>query len=345
MLHNILSYLPRLPGIVKFMTGSLVWVAVISWLHFTVNFESSNRRIIKMGYMPVITNLAAPVLDYASKDGDAIRYKALKYASFAEMAESLRNGQIDVAFIIAPLSIVLRQQGEDIKIVYIGNRHESTMVTRKGLTVKSLEDLTGKTVAVPMRFSGHNIALLDMIEKKNLTGSINVVEMNPPDMASALSSGSLDAYFVGEPFAAQTLFNGKSDKFFYAEEVWENFICNLAIVRNDLIEKYPEVVQEVVKGAARTGFWASEHPHDAIKVASKYWNQPVPLLEYAFTTPENRIRYDHYIPREDEMQKMADMMKKLGLIAKSDIGGLVDDRFARAVTVEKISSVDDILKN
>lgn len=344
MWHKLVSRVYGLPGLVKFFSWSVVWLAIISYLHFTVNFENSSRRVVKMGYMPVITNLAAPVLDYASKEGDKIRYKALKYASFAEMAESLRNGQIDVAFIIAPLSIVLRQQGEDIKIVYIGNRHESTMVTRKGLAVSSLEDLTGKTVAVPMRYSGHNIALLDMIEKRNLTGSINVVEMNPPDMAAALSAGSLDAYFVGEPFAAQTLANGKSDKLFYVEEVWENFICNLAIVRNEFIEKHPDVVQEVVNGAARTGFWASKHPHDALKVAAKYWNQTEQLLEYAFNTPENRIRYDHYIPRQDEMQKMADMMKQYGLLTSSSIDGLIDDRFAKAVSVEAVDSVNHILR-
>lgn len=230
----------------KILIGSVVWLVLISSLHYSVNFENTERRVIKMGYMPVITNLAAPILDHVSKEGTGIRYKALKYASFAEMAESLRNGEIDVAFMIAPLSIVLRQQGEDVKIVYIGNRHESTMVARTDLHVKNLRDLIGKTIAVPMRYSGHNISILDLIEKENLTGQINVVEMNPPDMAAALASGSLDAYYVGEPFAAQTLMTGQSEKVFYVEDVWDKFICNLAVVRNDLIEKEPKLDRKSV---------------------------------------------------------------------------------------------------
>ena len=60
-----------------------------------------------MGYMPVISNLAAPILDYVTKDGDGVRFEAVKFSSFAEMAEALRNGHIQVAFIIAPLAIVL----------------------------------------------------------------------------------------------------------------------------------------------------------------------------------------------------------------------------------------------
>ena len=109
-----------------------LWLIFIAAMHQQLNTEHvSGRKQITMGYMPVITNLASPILDYVSKDGDGTRYKSLKFSSFAEMAEALRNGQIDAAFIIAPLAIELRQQGEDVKVVYIGNRHESTLVARK----------------------------------------------------------------------------------------------------------------------------------------------------------------------------------------------------------------------
>ena len=195
---------------VRLAVIAIFWFVLISTAHYELNMEKQDRKQITMGYMPVVTNLASPILDYVSRGGDGLRFKALKFSSFAEMAESLRNGQIDAAFIIAPLAIELRQQGEDVKVVYIGNRHESTLVGRKDLNINSLEDLVGKTVAVPMRYSGHNLSILQLIEENGLQGRINVVEMNPPDMAAALSTGSLDAYYVGEPFAASTLISGEA---------------------------------------------------------------------------------------------------------------------------------------
>ena len=151
-------------------------------LHYWVNFDSGDGRpIVRMGYMPVITNLAAPLLDYASRDGEGVRFTAVKFASFAEMAEALRDGNIEAAFIIAPLAIVLRQQGEDVKVVYIGNRHESTLVVRSDLGATKIEDLAGRTVAVPMRYSGHNLSIRQLAEQHGLSGQIKVVEMNPPD--------------------------------------------------------------------------------------------------------------------------------------------------------------------
>ncbi len=324
----------------KIAAIAVSWLVLISAAHYQLNFDHGSKKTIYMGYMPVITNLASPLLDYASEGNPDIRFKALKFSSFSEMAESLRNGKIDVAFIIAPLSIVLKQQGENIKVVYIGNRNESVLVTRKGLKVRSLSDLAGNKIAVPTRFSGHNIALRKQLKKLGLEGQIQIVEMNPPDMAAALASGVLDAYFVGEPFASRTLKNGDSEKLLYAEEISPNFICNLVIVRADFIQKDPDTVRMLVSGAARSGFWAQRHLDKAAEIAIKYWNAPLPLVNYALNTPKNRILFNLYTPKQTEMQAMADDMLNLGLIENNNIAGLVDDQFAKAVDFSDIT--DDV---
>ncbi len=323
--------------------GVVLWTVLISLLHFTLNSEHHERRTVQMGYMPVITNLAAPILDHVSKNSGSVRFKALKFASFAEMAESLRNGQIEAAFIIAPLSIVLKHQGEDIKIVYIGNRHESTLVTKRELNIKNFAELAGKTVAVPMRFSGHNVTLLRLIEEHGMGSSINIVEMNPPDMAAALATGSLDAYFVGEPFAAQTLKSGDAAVLNYVEDLWSNFICNLVIVRQEFIDKEPQLVKQLVQSAARSGLWAQNNLEEAAEIASSYWNQPVELILHALTKPEERIVFTKFLPREKEIQQLADRMQQVGLINNTDISDLVADSFAASVDPSEVVSLDTIL--
>jgi NitT/TauT family transport system substrate-binding protein len=270
--------LRRLPVWASVLTICVVWFALISWLHWTMNVESSGRNTIRMGYMPVITNLASPLLDEATLAGKGLRFEALKFSSFAEMGEALRNGQIQAAFIIAPLAIRLHQQGANVRIIYIGNRHESTLVYKSGLKVRTFADLAGKSIAVPMRYSGHNIATRQLAAKYGVRGpALNIVEMNPPDMASALAAGGLDAYFVGEPFAAQTIRSGDSKVLYYVRQIWPGFICNLVIVQQSFIEAHPDWVQTLVQGAARSGYWAKSHPKEAAKIASKYWNQPVAI--------------------------------------------------------------------
>ena len=335
-----LSRMLTLP--VKLLVLFLAWLILISSLHYHLNNSSETREVVRMGYMPVVTNLAAPLLDYVSRNSDGIHFKALKFSSFAEMAEALRNGNIQAAFIIAPLAIVLRQQGVDVKVVMIGNRHESTLVARTSLNARRLEDLDGSTVAVPMRYSGHNLCLLKMIDERNLKGRIRIVEMNPPDMASALTAGALDAYFVGEPFATQTVLSGHATVVARVEEMWPNFICNLVLVENEWLKTHPDSAQELVETAARSGLWASQHPEEAALIASGYWNQSEALVRQAITDPPGRVIYERFVPVESELQAMADLMVRYGLIEHADIAGLVDDRLARTATVTGIDDVNTI---
>jgi NitT/TauT family transport system substrate-binding protein len=320
------------------------WLIFISTLHYSLNVDHANVKVIRMGYMPVISNLACPLLDYASHKNNDLWFRAIKFSSFAEMAEALRNNDIHVAFIIAPLAVLLHQQGEDVKVIYIGNRHESTLVADKSLNIKKFTDLAGKIVAVPNRYSGHNLSMLELIERHQMDGQIKVVEMNPSDMASALMTGALSAYYVGEPFAAGTVKSGNAEIVLYAEETWPGFICNLMLVQGDFIQNDPVAVNKLVAGAVRSGIWAMQNPEETAKIVSKYWNQSEEFIEYVLTHPENRIVYDHYVPIAGELQYIADLMKRFDLSGSNDISGLVDDRFSTIVSIQNITSFDSIME-
>lgn len=326
----------------RLAAGTVGWLLLITGLHLWLNFDYGKKQVFTMGYMPVITNMSAPLLDHVSKDSNDVYFKALKFSSFAEMASALRSDKIQAAFIIAPLSIVLHQQGVDVKVVSIGNRHESTLVAAKNLKVRSFEDLGGKTVAVPIRYSGHNLSLLELMDKKGMQGRLNIVELNPPDMASALAAGSLDAYFVGEPFAAQSLKSGAADLVLHVEDVWPKFICNLVIVKQGSIERDPKLVRKFVRGAARASLWAKTHQEQAAEIAAQYWSQPPEVVKFALNS--RKVVFDQFLPKKEEMQQIADLMAKHGLAETSKIDGLVDDQFAASVKIEDVPELTDILQ-
>lgn len=320
--------------------GAAAWLTVICVAHATLNGEHGQRRRLRMGYMPVITNLSAPLLDAATRDGTGLRFEAIKFSSFSDMGAALRDGHIDVAFLIAPLSIALRQQGVPVKVVYIGNRHESTLVVRKDLGAQRVADLAGRRIAVPLRFSGHNLALRRAAAQAGLgPDSIDIVEMNPPDMPAALRTG-LDGYFVGEPFAGQAVASGDAVVLARVEELWPGFICNLAIVTERLIAEHRSDVEQFVASAARAGVWSAAHPDSAATVAAGYWGRDPRLVRELLTS--GRIVFDRFEPRQDELQVMADLMQRFGLIQKADIAGLVDDSFARGAALGGVSSLESI---
>ena len=61
------------------------------------------------------------------------------------------------------------------------------------------------------------------------------------------------------------------------------------------------------------------------------------------TTPDDRIQFDKFVPEEEEMQYMADLMQHFGLIESNNISGLVDDSFARSTDLRDIEGLESII--
>lgn len=310
----------------------MAWLLVITMSHLYLNIERHTANIVRMGYMPVVANLASPLVDYVTK-GDGLHFEALKFSSFSEMGEAFRSGHLQAAFIIAPLAIVLFEQGVPLKIVYIGNRHESTLVMRAGVKCELPSDIAGKTIAVPLRYSGHFLALKRYLREHSISGGdVSIVEVPPPEMPVALASSQIDGYFVGEPFASKALADGAGKRFLDVESTWPGFICNVLIVREELIRAHAEWVQELVAIAARSGIWAGGHVDEAAQIISRYWGQDLPDIQYAFSHPLGRFRFDLYVPVPEELNEMYQEMRREGLTGGgTDTRAMVEDRFAKAV--------------
>ncbi|HOV85546.1 MAG TPA: ABC transporter substrate-binding protein [Syntrophobacteraceae bacterium] len=310
---------------------ALLWLGVISLLHASVNREKTASQKVRMGYMPVISNLAAPLVDAATA-GSPVHFEALKFGSFAEIAEAFRSGHIQAAFIIAPLAVALSSQGVPLKIVYIGNRHESTLVVRKDESAASLAEMSGKTLAVPIRYSGHLLAVKRYLRHHGMDPrAVRILEIPPPDMPSALVTGDIHGYFVGEPFASRSIQSGVGRRLLDAEEIWPGFVCNVLIVRDELIRSHPERVGDLVKGCVRSGIRVRENFEETLGILSRYWGQDPQFVRYVFENPPNRFRYDLCVPVRSEIEELVREMETEGLIsASSEVGDFLEDRYARA---------------
>ncbi len=323
---------------------ALTWLVLISILHVHLNSEPKASNMVQMGYMPVFTNLAAPLVDFASK-GSAVSFRAIKFGSFAEMAEAFKSGHIQVAFIIAPLAVVLHLQNIPLKVVYIGNRNESTLVVRNDLPYRSLSEMVGTTIAVPIRYSGHLLALNRYLREHGLAPkSIRTVEIPPSDMPSALAAGTIDGYFVGEPFAGKAIQAGTGRKLLYVEDIWPNFICNLVIVRDELIRSNPEWVQALVTASIRSCLYAQDHFEEAAEIVNRYWRQPPELASFVFLNPPGRMRFDLYVPKLEELEEIVSEMQDAGLIeGRIDLREMLEPRFALSADTEPAASFRDIM--
>ncbi|MGB9712584.1 MAG: ABC transporter substrate-binding protein [Dissulfurimicrobium sp.] len=253
-------------------------------------------------------------------------FTPIKFTSWPDLIESLESGELDITFILAPIAIALYEKGLPIKVVLLGHRNGSTLVVKKSLHISGVAGLRGKTVAIPIRFSPHYLTLLSLCDRAHVPiKEINVVEMPPPDMPSALASGAIDAYIVGEPYAAKAEMAGTARVLYYMKDVQPGFISSVLVVRSDVLKKRHDEVVNLIREFYREGLWIEKNRIKAAEIAAKAYNLPEPLIEFVLTDPPDRVSYRDLIPRVDEFAKMGSQMVKWGLLKHApDARSLID---------------------
>ena len=160
-----------------------------------------------------------------------------------------------------------------------------------------------------------------------------MVEMAPPDVSGALAAEAIDAFSMGEPFPSQAEMAGYGRVLFQAREYWPDYMSCILVVRQDLIDKRPDVVQALVDGIARSGLWLDKskpHREDAADFVGRfYYNQKPALLRWALTKPMDRVTYSPLAPCKADFDMVRDLMIETGVLNKKiDFAEYTDTRFA-----------------
>jgi NitT/TauT family transport system substrate-binding protein len=306
------------------------------WHYWTnqkgVGGSDQARQQLNVGYLPVTCHLTCPVTDFATRTSKETRFDSQRFTDFPTIVESIKSGRLEATFMIAPLAMKLREQGVPVKIVYLGHRDGSTVMVRSDLPAKDLRDLRGKVFAIPSKYSNQYLVIRKLMEDQGVgADEIRFVELPPPDMPGALAAKAIDAYFVGEPHAAKAELDGSGRVLYHAKDIWPHFISCVLVVHEKLIRERPEVVRDLVRGIAESGEWAETHRLEAAKVASPYFRQDEKVVRYVLTQPPDRVSYRMLTPTDEDLQKIADMALKAGILEKPILmTDLIDRQFIPA---------------
>lgn len=284
---------------------------------------------IRLGHLPITDHLT--VIAATRTKFEKLALEPVKFASWPELAEALKAGSLEAAFALTPISITLRQKGVPIRIVLLGHRNGSVLLAAND--IGKVSDLRGKTVAIPSRFSTHNLLLRRVLLRDGLDADrdLRLVEMAPPEMVQALARGAIAAFIVAEPFGAQAELRKIGKVLALSKDIWPNHVCCALNVREDLIAAHPEAVQELVSALTEAGRFASGHAREAAELSRPYLGQDPAVIVHAITQPPGRVTYDDLVPTLADLTATQDDMLKYKLAsAKVDLVAFLEDRFARA---------------
>lgn len=270
--------------------------------------SGSDKQTVKIAYLPITHSLA--VLEEAeelkkSADGN-INVELVKYGSWPELLDALNSNQVDGASVLIELAMKSKSEGIGIKAVALGHKDGNVIVVSND--VKDGADLKGRTIAIPHRQSSHNILVNLALEKNGLTiDDINVVELAPTEMPSALASGTIDGYCVAEPFGAMGVSIGAGKVLYDSKELWDDSACCALVLTDKFISEEPEVAKEYVEQYKAAGSKLSKE--EAKNVAKEYLNQKDDVLDISLQW----ISYDELDITEEIYSSLVEKVKKYGL--------------------------------
>src|SRR6185503_2746145 len=101
----------------------------------------------------------------------------------------------------------------------------SAVVVKKDAPIHSVEDLAGRTIAIPNRFSDEHLILVRALKAHGMKrDALHRVEMAPPDVSGALAVNAIEGFSMGEPFPSQAEMGGYGRILFKAAEYWPDYM-------------------------------------------------------------------------------------------------------------------------
>ena len=266
----------------------------------------SSAGTIKIAYLPITHSLA--VLEEAEEleQQSGLKVELVKYGSWNELLDALNSNRVDGASVLIELAMKSKQEGIGIKAVALGHHDGNVIIVSNDIATAA--DLKGKTFAIPHRQSSHNILLNDALATAGLTiDDVNVTELAPTEMPSALASGQIDGYCVAEPFGAMGVSLGAGKVLFSSEELWKDSLCCGLVLTDKFIDERHDDAKSFVENYKKAG--NSLDKAKAKEIAKKYFSQSDEVLDISLQW----ISYNDLDITEEEYNTLAEKVKQYGL--------------------------------
>ena len=235
--------------------------------------DSEHVRTVKIAYLPITH--ALPV--YELSQSDNVKVELVKYGSWPELMDALNSGQVDGASVLIELAMQAQSQNIGLKAAALGHTSGNVIVVSN--EIQSAANLKGKTFAIPHRSSSHNILLQEMLEQNGLTiDDVQVTELSPAEMPSALVSGQIQGYCVAEPFGSVAVTGGYGKVLYQSDELWDHSICCALVFNDKFLNENSELANQVIDAYQQAGFELSDK-EEALSVAKNFLKQPDNVLQ------------------------------------------------------------------
>jgi ABC-type nitrate/sulfonate/bicarbonate transport system substrate-binding protein len=309
-----------------------------------------DRVELNVAHIQITDHLALGALKHRIETGDVEpRYfdltTSLK-AGWNPIQEGLESGEIDCAFVLAPIAMDLFAYDSPIRLVLFAHKNGSTFVRSRHYDHRfdSLQSFYKyKVVDIPHKMSIHHMLAHQFLKELGLKPgvpgkkAINVrFEVVPPVKMPQIMKENEDVagFMVAEPVATKAIAAQVGNLEFYSASRWDNHPCCIVAMQEDFIQQHPDAAQEFVSLLVETGEYIEDDKSRAAGIAVDFLDPQGTLglnpevLKNVFSQPQ-AIRWDGLYPETADLDKIQRYMHDVMDIGKLiDLEKFIEPRFA-----------------
>ncbi len=229
---------------------------------------------IVIGYQ-IIPNgeIIAKDLGWHEQEMD-VPIKWVQLNSASELNTAIAGGSVDFGLAGSSGIAAGLSTGIAYEVIWIYDviGDNEALVAKKGSGIRSIKDLAGRKVAVPFASTTHYHLLtalrLDGVDPK----SLDILDMQTPNILAAWQRGDIEATFVWEPSLSKLIELDGEVILTSREIAAQGYLTgDIGVVHKDFAEKYPEYVVKYMKTQARAiDYYRSDPDKAAASVANQF---------------------------------------------------------------------------
>ena len=302
----------------------------------------ADKPTLKVGHLKITDHLILGIAQELSKQNVApmssFNLETQTYLGWNQVSAAMMSGDIDICFILAPTAMDLYKAGVKIKLILFAHKTGSILIKNKAAGINSIQDFKGKMIAIPYQLSVHHMLLHQLLTENGLDPGagkdVGLEVMAPSQMPQAVQEdeeGEIGGFIVAEPFGSQAIIEGYGEELYLSKDLWPKHPCCVVVAKDEVIEKYPDAVQELTNNLVKAGSFVQENIAEATKIGAAFLGQSENVVKKVLTDPADRVMTSELLPVVDDLSKIQDYMcdKMNVLKGKIDLDKFVDLKFAK----------------
>lgn len=244
-----------------------------------------------------------------------------------------QSGQVDIAYSPSIPLLNALSQGVGLKVIGAADGYpedaaqsddpaaldDTGLFAAVGSDITSVEDLAGKTVAIPARKAQLEVVIAGELEKAGIdpaTG-VNWVVLDFTSAVAALQNGTVDAAGLVSPFTTEAEAAGAKQLSAPSVGFFETGATGLWVAGDSTVSKKGDAIAAFQRAIVKSNEYATAHPEDAIKAGLEYTGSKLTIDQVKVPVWPAEVRLE-------DLERPNQKMVKLGFLPKPvDLDGVI----------------------